>query len=491
MKPKTFILAGLCIAFTATINAQIDSFNLSNYKLPVLKRQQLVFDFNFSGNNDYSKSINGSGNGFLENKSNNYGGHLSLNYNAYNNNIKWQKETHVGFNLSPNYYNNKMDTIYKSESYSYSPNISLSSINRNYFQGSTFFESDLDFSLLLGKDYSSSKYSKAKQLNTIGFITIPLKVGKGRIEQVQDARHALYIIDELKKQNRLSNTLTNDDIMKFADFIAEVKNKRFFDSRIREIYEIEAIDSFLFANNFAKNRDARYFTTLNDFWDYGGSPLRNTGTRYSFSIYPGYYYNHYDYSNDSYTPNENKYSVNSLLIYGGLEIVHEKPLNLFWQNTTELNCYFGTMEGKLKFYNSSPNSTLRFPNFQLGLAEGLGYFPNTRTNLTWQVSAKYVKLFDKTDAVKNVIGAEGQGLKLTSFININYYLSQRFRLNFNSSVDYRWQDSKDRVILTFDDIANGQSALDQFYASQGQAMQAYSPKNVNHQFSLGLIYIIF
>jgi hypothetical protein len=487
MKPKSFILGAICIAIFAKANAQVDSFNLSNYKLPVLKRQQLDFNFNFSGNNSYNKHLANNSSNYAESQSNSYDGTFALFYKLYNNNIKWQNEAQVGINISPNYNSSKIDSIHKYESYGFTPRININSINRNYFLGSIFFETDMDLYFSMEKDFNKEDDLNTNQNVTIGAITIPLKIGQGRIEQVQDARHAIYIIDELKKQNRLSNIQTNDDIIKFADFIAEVKNKRFFDARIKKIYEIEAIDSFLFANGFAQNRDARYFTTLNDYWNYGGGPLRNTGTRYSLCIYPGYYYNHYKYSDNV---NTNEYRINSLLIYGGIEIVHEKPINLFWQSTSELNCYFGTTEGKLKMFNFPTNLTERFPNFQLALKQEIGYYPNTRTELTWQVSGKYVKLFDKEDLINNINGAEGQGIKLTSVININYYISPRFRLNFNSSLDYRWQDSKDKFVLTFDDLNSGQSNTNQLYANQ-YYYTTYNPKTFNHQFSIALIYSIF
>lgn len=43
-----------------------------------------------------------------------------------------------------------------------------------------------------------------------------------------------------------------------------------------------------------------------------------------------------------------KFNLSALLLDGGIELKHEKPINLFWQNSVDLICYAGIIEGNLK-----------------------------------------------------------------------------------------------------------------------------------------------
>ena len=62
--------------------------------------------------------------------------------------------------------------------------------------------------------------------------------GIGRIENVTDARQAIYILEDFKKNGILSRDLTKDELFEFAQLISTVKNKRFLDSRLHRIDEI-------------------------------------------------------------------------------------------------------------------------------------------------------------------------------------------------------------------------------------------------------------
>ena len=172
-------------------------------------------------------------------------------------------------------------------------------------------------------------------------------MGKGRIEPVQDARQAIYLFDELSKIQRSSPDKSEEQIIEFAKLISQLKNKRFFDARLRRIAELERLDSFLISNKYISKQDAKYFTTLSDLWAYGDRPSRNSGTRFSGTIRPGYYF--YNYSKKEGEPyvDAGKFNINALLLDGGFEFNHEKPINLFWQNSINFNCFVGIIESRL------------------------------------------------------------------------------------------------------------------------------------------------
>ena len=318
---------------------------------------------------------------------------------------------------------------------------------------------------------------------------IPLKLGIGRIEQVQDARHAISVFKELSKIERITPDKTDEQIIEFARLISQLKNERFFDSRLRKIAEIESIDSFLISKNYVSEQDAKYFTTLSDFWTYGNKPSRNSGTRLSGAFLPAYYF--FDYYNigDGIYLNTRVHNLNALLLKGGFELKHEKPINLIWQSSIDLNCYAGLIEGKLHDKSNSYDNKLRIPNIQLGLYHTIGFFPNTRTDMSFRYSVQYVQLFDKTDVQNEILSAEGESTKAAADLTLNYYISPKFRVNAKASAYYIWQDSKDEVTINFDNVV-GSNYLRSYYTSNTN-IEYFKVKEIVNVFSISLIYSIF
>jgi hypothetical protein len=242
-----------------------------------------------------------------------------------------------------------------------------------------------------------------------------------------------------------------------------LKNERFFDSQIRKIHEIEAIDSFINANGYALKADSRYFTTLNDFWTYGDMPLRNAGNRISFGVLPGY---QYYFSEDIKTlekVNSNAYFVNV-----GIEYIHEKPLSLLWQNTIEMFGYTGLFNADLKYNIFNNTTNLNIPNIQLKYKQKIGFYPNIRTSLEYSYAIDYTKLFPTTGTFPTA----GFGLRFSSDLAINYYVSPKLRLSFNSGLFYTWQDSEAERNINFDNITTGDfqtnTLIYSVYGSSGQ-----------------------
>ncbi|MBE9469153.1 MAG: hypothetical protein IMY72_12645 [Bacteroidetes bacterium] len=470
--------------------AQLNNFNLSDYKLPDLERRSLETNFNLSGQNDYYK-INPYGQD--KTGENSYYGNIYINYKHYLNSAKLQQETNLGLNFSSNFYNRKEDKELVSKSSNINPQIYLQRNNRKYFNTNYFFETDVFLNYQYGRNYTYSKYSDGSEnkenLQTHRMLAyIPLKIGLGRVEPVQDARQAIYILDELYKANRISSVKSDEKIIEFAEFISKLKNKRFFDSRLKKIAEIEAIDSFLVAKNYLKKSDARYFTTIEDFWDYGNSPMRNSGTRFSFAILPGYYIYNNNLEDKIYSSSY-KYNINALLFDGGIEIKHEKPLNLYWQNSINLNAYAGLIEGNLNNKTNSIEKDIRIPNIQLGFNQSIGFYPNTRTDISFRYSFQYVQLFDKADVQNEIIGAGGKGAKAETDLLINYYISPKFRLNITSSFYYIWQDSE--MTINYDNTV-GSSCMLYNYTSNTNGYVDYIKRNsLANNFRISLIYSVF
>ena len=176
-------------------------------------------------------------------------------------------------------------------------NLAARSTNRLYFDGLLFVEADLQISNTTA-DFHKMTYhldtveGRGKRINEDRNFegSLPILVGKGRIEPIQDARMAVYILDQLSRKDKLERQPTQQEILAFAEEIAAIKNERFFDARNRRIYEMTRLDSFLRNRNLIHAEDIEYYTTMNDFWRYANNPSRGSGSRFSLGVEPGYDY---------------------------------------------------------------------------------------------------------------------------------------------------------------------------------------------------------
>lgn len=468
---KKIMLPAILVLLSASLCSQTTNFDLSDYTLPVLKRKSLETNFNLSGTNRNSKLLPPYN---FESSSSQYSGNFDLYYNSYLNTPLRQKLTTGQLFLNGSYQKEKEDDVTEKNRL-FSPGVSLNSENR-WYKGKKFIE--LGYQLAYSSSNSKSNIefeSESRYLDA--FAGLPIKAGFGRIEQVQDARHAIYILDELALQDRLSSGKTKDEIIAMAKHISKLKNKRFFDHRHRRIYEIESIDSFLRANNNSLNTDARYFTTLTDFWEYGAYPVRYSGTRASVVIQPGYAYLGNKNSNDI-----NSYESKQTYFLGnfGLELIHEKPINLFWQNSASFSAYYIVLKGDVNEVSENQKSKVNFPIVQLAFNQQFGFYPNTRTSLLLKYGISYVNILDIADTENRIAGGKNQMLHSNAGISFNYYISPRFRLNGTYSANYFMQDNE-----------NIPPVNPWYNLSNSSYMASYYKKNFSGNFSVGFLYSIF
>lgn len=461
---QTHLLFSTLLLFSVMISAPLIAqnstinYDLSDYKLPYLKRHTLEFDLNLSGNSSFSK------NQFNDDDPVKYSQHrfqstISPSYNHYLNSEKIQIHQSVSASLpNINLYYFKDDDL-NIKNFDISPFLDYSGAFREYLTGKFFLEQDLilnnsisfvrsneeDFNDAGDVDYINKQKGTTTEIEA----SIPILLGWGRIERVEDARLAVYILDDLNKAGKLAREVTREDIHELSIRISEVQNERMFDSREKKIWELEQINSFLLEKGLIVSEDIVYFTLLNDNWDYSAGPVRESGFRISGGISPEIdYYKRADTEDEEYPLSDSTYSYESSLMERDLggrlltRLSYEKPLNLYWQ--LSLSNEFGVSKLFRKStydYPPFPEDTDKGDVFSIEnlLNFSIGYFPNSRTDMRLNISESVY--------FNNYTPDEGDELRDTHSLStlgfqINYYISPRIRLNIHSNLNYTYTKNK-------------------------------------------------
>jgi len=364
------------------------NFDIGKYITPDIVRNQL--DINLNLHSDYSRSSSDTNSTTNESSNSIFTGNISSYFSRYVNTRK--KISNFGSNLSFNgdYNSNKYEWISVNDNLiiidNNLKNVSTSSLylnwlNRRYFSKLIF----IDYGIYSGVSYNlahniiknQSEDSNEKQKELCLNVSLRLGVGYGRIEDVQDARQAVYIASALSKKNVLTRNLSNDELFELSQKISTVKNKRFLDSRLHLIDEITSVDSFFVNNNLLADNDAAYFTTLYDMWQYGDLFARRSGYEISLVARP--------YSvrqNEKYTPmmREHLYTSNQYIV--SLDFRYEKPFKLNWQHSVTAGGNGGIYSYRQRDKQTDNNYTYNTDSklFSVYANYSLGYYPNTRTN---------------------------------------------------------------------------------------------------------------
>jgi len=475
MKKNIFNLIALLIAMnTYSQNSAQDNyeewktsrdaygdFDIAKYYTPNIVRNELPINFNFNSN--YASS-NGESTGLITyggitsnsytSKNYDFVGNIASGFLHYVNTRKKISTFGIGLSLNENYDFQKN-----------SQNVSISSDTGNiiyndsntpstYDMVSTnhldvFWSNKLYFSKLFyfnyqiagSVDYNFTQnkiQNQAKSINDnfkrnefVFNFSPRLGIGYGRIEDVEDARQAVYIANALSKRNILTRNISNEELFELSQQISTIKNKRFLDSRLHLTDEISTVDSFFVKKNLLSEAGAAYFTTLYDMWQYGALFPRKSGYEISFSVFPYYTYRYLKYNpelqtGDIYYPHQSLLETNLVFNY-------EKPVKLNLQHSVSAGVDAFFRQGK----SGDTDFNSVFSNFQKVLSAwtsySFGYYPNTRTNLQATVSQQIRK---QTDTYPNVQRDDYTTYNPGFNVGINYYLSPCLRVAGNFGLNY-------------------------------------------------------
>jgi len=455
-KKMIYPILGMLLLLGFNAKAQFETINLNNYKLTDFKYRSLSTGLNASNSNSYSDYKSTIGNLTSKDNTNqnslNGGGDLSYSSRTYNRKYAGTQSVGFGFNsyfrksstdnsfLSP-YYN--QDDSYKTSSNSSNFSLGIYSNNRFYLSNDFFMEANLRTSQSPSNSYSKadnnleehkivSKYFNSK--NTASF-----KFGNGRIENVTDARVAVYILDDLLKQGRLSRTPKDEEVFAFADFITKTLNKRVIDSRIKRIKEYVAIDSFLVSSGLSTKTVGLYFGLINDNCNYARLQSWETGSEWHVGISPFINYtNKFEKATDVgyVTKSRNELSEYGLSFDAGYNSSWISGLK--WQQGYSVNASFG-------IYKYDTVGTYFQVNEYKVISGDAGYhisyIPSTRTSLTGQSGVSVYKYL--YDDINNK-------LQVSPYLlgTCNYYFSEKLRFQANANVSYSFNKEYDLTRTT-------------------------------------------
>ncbi len=435
------------LLISETLFAQLDSFNLSNYKLPLIKRSQLDLNIDLNGMNNFSKheiEDNSSYTQSILHLSN----YTDLGYSSYKNNERLQSDQYYSIGLTPEFSKNITNDTTTDKDFYMSSNMNVMSNNRFYYKNQFFFESDIFFygNIMKRNTDTESSDTHSEGNRTYIAIQLPLLVGKGRIEQVQDARLAIYILEELQKEGRISRVPDEEEILEFTALISKIKSERFFDSRIKKMYEIEQVDSFLQARDIATLPDARYFTTVYDNWNYASGPFRESGKRISTGIVPVFSYEiSYDKIDDPYY-GVFKQKDRNISCGMKFQVIYTsaKPVNLHWQRNWSLNASYGYQKRWENDLILDENDDLNIQDLEGRFNYDLGFYPNSRTDFTARFALEIAR-----SRLKETSHSETTKIRyfdVTPLFSwaMHYYISPQVRLNvtYSSRYIYDIEDTK-------------------------------------------------
>lgn len=427
MKKNTTVLAiaFMLIGCLSASSQVYNDFDLKTFLVPDITRNALDFTLNSSGEMYDRKSS--------DNDSYSISGNLGTEFNRFKNSRSFLGRQNAIINLGGSY--DKV-TINDSKTSNYDVSFSYNNTSRFYRKDNLFLGIGGAMSTRFNGDKQVNNQTDKRDQTDL-YLSVPLSVGKGRIEVVTDARQAIYILENLNRQGVMKRKLSNDEILTLAKVIAQVKNKRFLDSRIRMIEEISIVDSFFVENDLLTSNGAPYFTTLYDYWMYGDRFERLSGLVIEGKLAPGFRH-HYSRSHkdgDGWMGSEWKNKMNSPSIRGSVSLTYENPVNLFWQQSGYIEFYGDYSKDFYKDNDYNDNNNL------YGGLTGYykwGYYPTSRTNINWGVDESIILSRSKDD-VEEAEAYSSFATNTRLFFETYYYFSPQLRLSANAGINYTYQ----------------------------------------------------
>lgn len=443
---KQLILAAVFFSFflPAVSFSQDSSFQIKNYKYRTPGFKALQLNLNASGDLYNAKGVNRT-----DVKGSNFNSNSGINYYRIISTDKRQHITTINVNPVFSFFKNDNGGVRPERNRQIVLDADWSRIDRFFNSKNLFFEVGNELGAGSANQKSRSQFVDFKsESNTVSNMLI-LGVGKGRLENVQDAQMAKFILNDLQRMGLLDRVPDAATEYELAVLITDINNRRVFDNRKRLIYELTRIDSFLQSKQLITAPSIAYFTTVNDNWLLAFNPGRLSGTRIYAQLKPGFSFNVAGYTLTDTTsfPYKNDTKRIEYFYEPEIGIEHHKPVTLQWQRIARAAIRFRQTFNREKIKSESVSGSTEFegfgtyPELLFNSFYGFGYYPTNRTIVNGGLS------FDA------VFGQQNMGIGRPTYFSLapglqfsaNYFINFRTRLFLNAGINYRYTELKDVV----------------------------------------------
>jgi len=340
-------------------------------------------------------------------------------------------------NLENDYYSSK--TIKEIQANKYPNNkretfkfgINAGSSTEKYYSKSPKRFLEYGGSVGLGEKYYSNRNVSDTVVSENSSNEIPLSArltlghGHGRLENIEDAVEALYILNELKQKGITIKTISEEDIRQFADCITKIKQERFLDERLYRQKSMTRLVNKLLELGLIDNESISTFNTIADYHYYAGFDSRYSGNVLKYNAEP-----FINYSFTSSGPEDYKTRTFSNGVALNVEYNSETPVSLKWQKSLTLRARYSIQDGKSMYKNDESDWTEHdnelTQTYNASASYSVNYQPNTRTSMG---AGGYGSFYysDLNESSNLYVGLSG---------HVNYYISERLKFNINLQLYY-------------------------------------------------------
>lgn len=432
---KTKILLSFCCLFSIASFAQDSIFQLKDYKYRTEGYRALEFTASLNGSN-----VNFKQSGAEETKDNYFQLYPSwINYRKVFSSDKRWHTSYISFSPSLLSHTEGTDQL-KAKGKNAKASVDWQLDDRFYKSNNWFFQ--LGNHLYAKEDFTKQLFSQSKTRTNVSGVdeTLVIGFGKGRIEMVEDAQMALFILNDLQEQGLLSTMPDAATINQFAQLITAINNRRIFDSRKRRIYQLTQIESFLREKDITPVTDIRHFTIIDDNWTLAFNPSRLSGSDWYLTINSSAEMGSADQKiEEAFSKTINKNNSMNLGIGPKLGYENYKPVNLKWQRNMGAWLSWQIEKAKQNDKHTISGSTTenktksKQTETECYAFYGFGFYPNNRTRLNAElnVRASQLRFFD--NLLKKQISVSPQ----ISF-STDYFISYKTRLNASVYLGYNY-----------------------------------------------------
>jgi hypothetical protein len=413
------VIVLLFVLVQSSVIAQSDSILYRTYEYPNVYRRALQLEPRLRGSYNNFKDQNESD----PEISSSFDQDLRLSFSTFKNNEKTQGESYGSFSNS---YSKSKSNELKEVNYGFYMN--MNNLQRKFNARNHFFE----WGYRLNSSYTGYKraqFPDENRQNLYNTLSVPLKIGKGRIQPITDVFLAKFIADELVSTGIISRQMTQSELFSFANEIAILQNKRVFDNRRYRVYVQENLSKWL-ENNFQtdKERTIELVNIITDNWLNAFLTNRLSGKSFSFGVTPSIQFNR-DLEDGTYRSIE-------LATSGEVEYKNELPISQFFQRSINISAGLTTVE---KSYEEISDNFLE-PFFNASYV--LGYYPNSRTSLSLSANVNYLRY-------NNVIVGPKDYDRIDTeiYFRTSYFINNRVRIFGSLSAYYTYSHRDDVEVV--------------------------------------------